>query len=589
MDTDHTMTAVYGATPTFVLTVASTNPTTGVPITLSVNDVNGVGSGTTQFTRTYKQSQQVTLTAPINGGGNSYFLKWQRDGFDHSSFRTTTVFMNSNQTMTAVYVTIPPPTPTPTPTPTGQSVTYQIDPAHSGSQVDSITPPLMQRWSRDLGSPTSYPLIAGGKVFVVAGTNLYALNSATGATVWGPINLGVYPNIAYDSGRVFGVNRDGLLRSFDAATGTEQWSRQLTGQQFTSPPSAMDGTVYVSGWQTLYGVNETDGTIKWGVLGAGGDHSSPAVTSSAVYVSYACNQAYSLTPSTGAIIWHHTSSCFGGGGKTAVFHSGRVYVRGSLGNFALDQGTGIEVGQFVSVTAPAFHGSTGFYLNAATIEARDISTGTLKWSFTGDGNIRSAPIVVNGTVYVGSVSGKLYGLDETTGANVWTGTVGASVNPPDEHNSSVPLTGLGAGEGLIVVPASNLVVAYQAASVTTPPIIYAEEGTNNAATVDSVTFVRGPFRKTNPNNFSVDQRTRLILLTSNLGLAQSDLADPAVLVVEAGGVNLPVENVGTISIPGLGTSYIVVRLPDNVPTGVIEVRVKLRGAASDPRLLNISP
>src|SRR6185503_15699642 len=105
--------------------------------------------------------------------------------------------------------------------------------------------------------------------------------------------------------------------------------------------------------------------------------------------------------------------------------------------------------------APAFHGSTAFFLKIfpATLEARDISSGALKWSFSGDGLLSSAPIVVNGVVYIGSDGGKLYALDENTGANVWTGTVGASVNRPDEHNLSAPLSGLGAGEGLVVVPA----------------------------------------------------------------------------------------------------------------------------------------
>ena len=223
------------------------------------------------------------------------------------------------------------------------------------------------------------------------------------------------------------------------------------------------------------------------------------------------------------------------------------------------------------------------------MEARDISSGTLKWSFTGDGTLSSAPIVVNGVVYIGSTSGKLYAVDESTGTNVWTGTVGAAVNRPDEHNLSEPLTGLGAGEGLIVVPASNLVVAYQNAAVTTPPMIYTEEGTNNAVALDSVTFVRGPFRLSDPNNLSIDQRTRIILFTSNLGLTQSDLNDPAVLVVEASGTNLPVENVGALAIPGLSGSYIVVRLPNNLPTGPLDLRIKLRGATSDARTLNISP
>lgn len=591
MDVAHTLTAVYGPTPTYVLTVRSTNPSSGVSINVSPNDNGSLGNGITQFTRTYTQFTSVNLTAPISAGSNNFFQKWQRDGVDVTTNRATTVNMNSNQTMTAVYISLPPtPTPTPTPTPSGpgQAVAYQIDPAHTGSQFDTVSPPLTQRWSRDLGSSVSYPLIAGGKVFVVAGTRLYALNGANGATVWGPIDIGVSRGIAYNSGRVFAVNHGGLLRGFDATTGTPVWSRQLSGQAFTSPPSAMGGTVYVGGVSTLYAVSAQDGTVKWSTPNAGGDQSSPAVTTTGVFVSYSCNNAFALSPSTGAVIWHHTSSCFGGGGRTSVFYNGRVYIRDSaLENLALDSGIGIPVAAFSAGPAPAFHGSTGFFLTGSTLEARVISSGTLKWSFTGDGNLSSAPIVVNGMVYIGSTGGKLYAVDESTGTNVWTGTVGAAVNRPDEHNLSEPLTGLGAGEGLIVVPASNLVVAYQSAPVT--PVIYAEEGTNNAAALDSVTFVRGPFRLLNPNNFSADQRTRIILFTSSLGLTQSDLNNPAVLVVEVPGANLPVENVGTLSIPGLSSSYIIVRLPNNLPTGPLELRIRLRGVTSEARTLNISP
>jgi len=592
MDVDHTMTAVYGPTPTFVLTVASTNPSSGVPINVSPNDNGGLGNGTTQFTRTYTQFTTVNLTAPISGGGNNYFQKWQRNGVDLTTVRDINVNMSSNQTLTAVYVTLPAqPTPTPTPPPSGpgQAVAYQIDPAHTGSQFDTINTPLSQRWSRDLGSSTSYPLIAGGKVFVAAGTVLYALNGTNGATVWGPIEIGTYPSIAYESGRVFAINRDGLLRGFDATTGTQSWSRQLSGQSFTSPLTAVDGTVYVNGFSTFYAVSTQDGNLKWSTPNVGSEHSSPAVTATAIYITNAC-EALALSPSTGSVIWRTTSTCFGSFGKTPAFYNTRIYIRDNdIGNVALDSGTGIPVAETPAGLAPAFHGSTGFFLTHTSIlEARDIFSGTLKWSFTGDGNLSSAPIVVNGTVYIGSTSGKLYALDGSTGTNVWTGTVGAPVNRPDEQNVSVPLTGLGAGEGLIVVPASNLVVAYQSAPATAP-VIYAEEGTNNAVALDSVTFVRGPFRLSNPNNFSSDQRTRIILFTSDLGLTQSDLSDPAVLVVEAAGVNLPVENVGPASIPGLSSSYIIVRLPDNVPTGSLDLKVKLRGLASDAKTLHISP
>jgi hypothetical protein len=124
----------------------------------------------------------------------------------------------------------------------------------------------------------------------------------------------------------------------------------------------------------------------------------------------------------------------------------------------------------------------------------------------------------------------------------------------------------------------------------TKPVIFAEEGTNNAAALDSVTFLRGPFRLFNPNNFSVDKRTRIILFTSDLGLAQSDLSDPAVLVVDVPGYNLPVESVGALAgVPGMSASYIIVRLPDGLPTGDLQLRVRLRGVTSDARTLNIAP
>lgn len=118
------------------------------------------------------------------------------------------------------------------------------------------------------------------------------------------------------------------------------------------------------------------------------------------------------------------------------------------------------------------------------------------------------------------------------------------------------------------------------------PIIYTEEGTNNVAALNSVTFVGSPFRLFDPHNFSADQRTRIIFFTSNLGLMQPDAS---VLTVQASGANLPVENVGTLSgVPGLSGSYIIVRLPDGLPTGLLQLTITLRGLVSNVTILNIS-
>jgi hypothetical protein len=120
-------------------------------------------------------------------------------------------------------------------------------------------------------------------------------------------------------------------------------------------------------------------------------------------------------------------------------------------------------------------------------------------------------------------------------------------------------------------------------------VIFVEEGTTNqAAAVDSVTFVRGPFRVLTDYNFSSDRHTRIILFTSNLGLSQPD---PSLLSVAAAGIPLTVEYVGPIvGVPGLDASMIVVRLPDGLPPGDLPVTVTLHGVvSSNAPTISISP
>jgi hypothetical protein len=120
--------------------------------------------------------------------------------------------------------------------------------------------------------------------------------------------------------------------------------------------------------------------------------------------------------------------------------------------------------------------------------------------------------------------------------------------------------------------------------------IFVEENTNDAAAVNSVTFVRGPFTLTDNFNFSSDHRTRVIFFTSNLNLMSSGPPDQSVLTVRAAGTLLTVENVGPISFPGLAASYIVVRLPDGLSPGPLSLTITFRGVpSSNSPTLNISP
>jgi hypothetical protein len=133
------------------------------------------------------------------------------------------------------------------------------------------------------------------------------------------------------------------------------------------------------------------------------------------------------------------------------------------------------------------------------------------------------------------------------------------------------------------------VLLTSAPTPSTPPTILIEEGTTNkAAALDSVTLLRGPFPILNTHNFSADQHTRIILFTSNLGLSQPD---SAILSVRANGILLTIENVGTASgVQGLDASYIIVRLPDGLPSGSLPLTVTLHGVvSSNAPTLEISP
>jgi outer membrane protein assembly factor BamB len=357
-----------------------------------------------------------------------------------------------------------------------ESVAWQNNTVHDGFDPASpLVPPLEVKWSRDLSASgvtsISYPLIAQGLVFVTTATAnfdnaLLALDEQTGTPVWSADVGGTnFANAAYDSGKVFVVNGDGLMKAFDAATGSLLWSVSLPGQySFTSPPTAMNGIVFTGGagsGGTVYAVDETNGGVLWTMPVENGDHSSPAVTQGRVFVSYACPQAYGFDAPSGQQLWNYSSCCEGGGGKTPVVHAEQVYVRDDFcdqtSGLVLDANTGAMIRGFDSDRPPAFFGDVALFLQSGTLRAVD-SNGQVLWSFAGNGDLTSAPLIVNQTIYIGSNSGTLYGLN-ASGQQIWSKEVGAPIPPPDEHNFFLT-TGLGAGDGLLVVPTDSLLVAY---------------------------------------------------------------------------------------------------------------------------------
>ena len=69
--------------------------------------------------------------------------------------------------------------------------------------------------------------------------------------------------------------------------------------------------------------------------------------------------------------------------------------------------------------------------------------------------------MVNGTVFVGAQDGDVYGVNASTGAQVWKGTPSPGVSADSENGGPMPPSGPAAGEDLLVFPAGNALAAWQ--------------------------------------------------------------------------------------------------------------------------------
>jgi len=377
------------------------------------------------------------------------------------------------------------------------AVAYQINPAHSGAVTFStVTFPTSNTWTVDLGATASYALIADGKVFVTttssSGSSLYALDQTTGATVWGPIAIAGVISPAYDNGVVFvsngvtpggvqgvGLVATGSVRAYDAATGALLWNTPMNGFDYlsTSAPTATNGYVYVTGGSTApvnngtFALSESTGAVTWFKPSPGGGNSSPAVGANGVYVDFVCG-AYGYNPTTGQQLWSALPRCSSGIGGATPFLSGNTLFTPSVpssgyGGSMLDTATGASTGTYSAGVPPVFDAQTGYFVQVnqsggtGNLQAITLSSNTVKWTFTGESAVCSA-MVISQYVIAEGCGGKLYGLDAATGQQLWLADPGA----PSIWNftSQLPLQGMAAGDGILVIPAGTKLIAYTLAT-----------------------------------------------------------------------------------------------------------------------------
>ena len=184
-----------------------------------------------------------------------------------------------------------------------------------------------------------------------------------------------------------------------------------------------------------------------------GDGSSISVNGTGVYVAAGCSW-FRLSVTTGAVLWKGNSGCLGGGGGTTYLNNGRDFE--TVGNRVVDASTGAKVGTFNGT--PAFRGTDGYFAKGASLLCENILT--LKPVFTASlpGSATTSPVIAGSVLYVGTSNSKAYGISTTTGKVVWSAALPGVPGGGTQYSS--PVSDIGVGDGLLVVPTGNVVTAF---------------------------------------------------------------------------------------------------------------------------------
>jgi outer membrane protein assembly factor BamB len=178
-----------------------------------------------------------------------------------------------------------------------------------------------------------------------------------------------------------------------------------------------------------------------------------------------CAETYAFKRTTGGLLWHHRASCDGGGSAAPAVFGGRVYVFGETSGalVVFDAQTGTVVGSLSSAYYPVFDGSRAFCNMRPALEAIDLPSGASAWTFDGDMQLNLIPFAGGGTVYVASDSGKIFGVDEASGAEVWSTQADSLGGAFPVGGEGILIANLYSGQGVVAyghvdVPDASVVI-----------------------------------------------------------------------------------------------------------------------------------
>jgi outer membrane protein assembly factor BamB len=231
------------------------------------------------------------------------------------------------------------------------------------------------RWKRQIGekdfgaikSPTLGP---NGTLYVGSVRSFYALNSATGETIWEKTMKSLDDSAAAIGmdGTVYVCGEN--LFALDPATGATKWTFNAEpGETYTSACVGADGTVYVLGL-ALHALDPGTGAIKWKYVPAERITIRPAIGRDGTIYTGA-STLVALNPADGTQKWTTPIGKYPWFQDLAIVSDGTIYAVGDR-LFAIDGVTGAKKWEFnpgYSIAPPAVGPDGTVYFGGAYMHA----------------------------------------------------------------------------------------------------------------------------------------------------------------------------------------------------------------------------
>lgn len=329
------------------------------------------------------------------------------------------------------------------------------------------------------------PVVAGGAVFAYGPDGVVSAHSVSGGgRIWstnlrpeGSSDAALGGGVASDGQRVYVATGYGPIVALDAGSGRELWRGKI-GEPARGAPAVGDGKVIVvSQGNTVYALNQADGTEAWtfrGIPEMAGlmSGASPAVTGGQVIVPFTSGEIVALDVKTGTPMWNDALSRSGPTlalsglsdiSASPVVDEGIVFTTGVGGKtvaFRQKSGERLWEAPYGSAHTPVVAGSVVYLVDLDDrLIAMDKKSGQVAWStrlpVTRTKKVRTAwagPTLASGQLWLVSSEGAMVAVDAASGRVTQT---------REDAQSPAYLGPVAASGKLFVLSGDGTLAAYQ--------------------------------------------------------------------------------------------------------------------------------